>query len=540
MFMCESERIFEAMHHPPKKNKQLKYSALKLLEHQIQTASAAMDWDECIHLLGKVLKLNPRSANAHLSIGKIHGMRYEYDEAYEWFDKAVKVSPSKQHALVLIEAGKMAKDFYDPTISDSLYEEALEVARNTKGKDAIDDAADAKIALAEHSIRSRKYEKAKALVDEVLAGNAKDPDALLLWCRLNERQTDHCVGKLEDLLKSEALGEIKVKASYQLAKLLDRAGDYDGAMRVLFVAKANMMSARDPIVTHRRKIRGEFKELAEAFTKSKRAEWQAAALDFGPPKNMALLGGHPRSGTTLLEQVLDSHPDVVSAEETENMHIFSFSPLLRKYFPLKRVLEVMNACTNEDLKLARERYFSAMDRCIGEPVGSRLLVDKNPSLTPLAPEFFRFFPETKFIIMIRDPRDVMLSCFMQPFFPPNAVSGNFLTLEDTAAEVGAFMSIWSEIAERFEGNVCEVRYEEMVDDLEGNARKAMDFLGLEWSDSVMDYDRHAREKVVRSPTADAVTEKVHRRAKARWKHYEKHLAPYFDKLSGCLSKFGYE
>jgi len=522
------------------KNKQLKYSALKLLEHQIQTASAAMDWDQCIHLLGKVLEINPRSANAHLSIGKIHGMRYEYDEAYEWFDKAVKISPRKQHAMVLIEAGKTAKDFYNPTISESFYEEALEVARNTKGRDAMIDAMDAKIALAEHSIRSRKIETAKALVDEVLAVNTKDSDALLLWCRLNEGQLDRCVERLEQLLESEAGGELKIKASYQLAKMLDRAGDYDGAMRVLVRAKANMMSARDPIVTHRRKIRSEFKELAEAFTKSKRAEWQAAALEFGPPKNMALLGGHPRSGTTLLEQVLDAHPGVVSAEETENMHIFSFTPLLRKYFPLTRVLEVINACSNEDLKLARESYFNAMDRCIGEPVGSRLLVDKNPSLTPLAPEFFRFFPETRFVVMIRDPRDVMLSCFMQPFFPPNAVSGNFLTLEDTAAEVGSFMGIWSEISDHFEGNLCEVRYEEMVDDLEGHARKVLDFLGLEWSDSVMDYDRHAREKVVRSPTADAVTEKVHQRAKARWKNYEKYLEPFFDKLSGSLSAFGYE
>jgi tetratricopeptide (TPR) repeat protein len=518
----------------------IKYSTLKLLEHQIQTASAALDWEECIHLLGKVLKINPRSANAHLQLGKIHGMRYEYDEAIEWFEKAVEISPRKQHALVLIEAGKMAKDLYDPTISESFYEEALEVARNTKGREAIADALDAKVALAEHSIRSRKREKARALVDEVLAANKKDSDGLLLWCMLNEGQFDRCVERLEQLLESEAGGELKVKASYQLAKMLDRAGDYDGAMRVLVRAKANMMSARDPIVAHRRKIRGEFKELADAFTKSKRAEWQAAALDFGEPRKLALLGGHPRSGTTLLEQVLDAHPGVVSAEETENMHIFSFTPLLRKHFPLTRVLEIMNACSNEELKMARESYFNAMDCCIGEPVGSRLLVDKNPSLTPLAPEFFRFFPETKFVTMIRDPRDVVVSCFMQPFFPPNAVSGNFLTLEDTAAEVGSFMSIWAEISERFEENACEVRYEEMVEDLEGNARKVLDFLGLEWSEKVMEYDRHASEKVVRSPTADAVTEKVHSRATNRWKNYEKYLGPAFDHLSGSLRALGYD
>ncbi|MEO5712856.1 MAG: sulfotransferase, partial [Luteolibacter sp.] len=468
---------------PLNDSKKLKYSALKLLEHQIQTAAAVLDWDQCIHLLGKVLALNPRSANAHLQIGKIHGMRYEYDGAIDWFEKAVEVSPRTQHALVLIEAGKMARDFYDPAISESFYAEALEVARNTVGKDAMADAVDAKIALAEHSIRGRKRELARSLVDEVLATNTRDEEALLLWCRLNEDQFDRCVERLERLLRSEASGELKVKASYQLAKMLDRAGDYDGAMEVLLLAKASMMSARDPIVTHRRKIRGEFKELAAAFTESKRAEWQSASLDFGEPRNVALLGGHPRSGTTLLEQVLDAHPGVVSAEETENLHIFSFLPLLRKYSPLTRVLEVMNACSTEDLIGARENYWESVERCLQEPVGSRLLLDKNPSLTPLAPEFFRFFPETKYVIMIRDPRDVIVSCFMQPFFPPNAVSGNFLTLEDTAAEVGEFMGIWTDLSNRFDGNVCEVRYEDMVEDLEGNARKVLEFLGLGWNES---------------------------------------------------------
>jgi hypothetical protein len=80
----------------------------------------------------------------------------------------------------------------------------------------------------------------------------------------------------------------------------------------------------------------------------------------------------------------------------------------------------------------------------------------------------------------------------------------------------------------------------MVENLENNARRVLDFLGMEWSGSVMEYDRHAREKVVRSPTANAVTEKVHSRAKNRWKNYEKHLEPVFETLAPYLKEFGYE
>ncbi|MEO5716093.1 MAG: hypothetical protein ABIT37_21620, partial [Luteolibacter sp.] len=64
--------------------------------------------------------------------------------------------------------------------------------------------------------------------------------------------------------------------------------------------------------------------------------------------------------------------------------------------------------------------------------------------------------------------------------------------------------------------------------------------GLGWNESVMDYDRHASAKVVRSPTADAVTEKVHSRAKNRWKNYEKHLEPLFEGLAPCLKSLGYD
>jgi hypothetical protein len=113
-------------------------------------------------------------------------------------------------------------------------------------------------------------------------------------------------------------------------------------------------------------------------------------------------------------------------------------------------------------------------------------------------------------------------------------------MEDTTAEYAGVMGVWSEVAERFDGDACEIRYEEMVEDLESNARKVLDFLGMDWNESVMDYDLHAREKVVRSPTANAVTEKVHSRAKNRWKNYEKHLEPVFETLKPYLKAFGYD
>jgi hypothetical protein len=96
------------------------------------------------------------------------------------------------------------------------------------------------------------------------------------------------------------------------------------------------------------------------------------------------------------------------------------------------------------------------------------------------------------------------------------------------------------VAGKLEIEKIEIRYEDMVEDLEAHARKALGFLGVDWNEFVMEYDRHAREKVVRSPTSVAVTEKVHTRAIARWKNYEKYLEPVYESLSPCLKALGYE
>jgi tetratricopeptide (TPR) repeat protein len=504
-------------------------AAIKTLEIEVQLAWAERDMEKCVQLVHKIIESNPRNTAARLLLGRAHGMRFEYDEAIDAFENALESAPKHERLMVLLKVGTMARNFYDPSIAEAFFEEAVELAGT----------APAKLHLAEFLLRIRKYADARGLVHEVLETAPDDPAAIFLWCRLNEDRHEECVSKLDRILQTQT-ADLKAKIGYQLAKMLDLAGDYDGAMRALASAKAVLMPARSVFVHNRVNNRHKLMEFARGFTAEKREEWQAAAGQLGPIRKLALLGGHPRSGTTLLEQILDSHPGIISAEETENFFMFALSPIMRTHPPNTDLLEVVDACTPDDLLRARERYCTSMERCLGESIGSRLLVDKNPSLTALVPIMFRIFPEIKYIMMIRDPRAVVLSCYMQSFVPVSGVSGNYLTLEDAAAEYAGVMGVWNEVADRFGCNVCEVRYEEMVENLEGNAKKVLDFLGMDWNESVMDYDQHARDKIVRSPTANAVTEKVHSRAKDRWKNYEKHLEPIFETLAPCLKKLGYD
>jgi hypothetical protein len=171
-------------------------------------------------------------------------------------------------------------------------------------------------------------------------------------------------------------------------------------------------------------------------------------------------------------------------------------------------------------------------------VGGRLLVDKNPALNVLIPAVIRIFPETKFIVAIRDPRDVCLSCFMQPL-TVNPVSSAYLSLETTVAQFASVMSLWQVMLPRMQNPFIEVRYEELVNDLEATSRRVLEFLGVAWDERVLRFDEHARTKLVRSPTYAEVTKPVFKSAVGRWRNYENFLAPWLGKLDPFVNAFGY-
>ncbi len=157
----------------------------------------------------------------------------------------------------------------------------------------------------------------------------------------------------------------------------------------------------------------------------------------------------------------------------------------------------------------------------------------------MVPALIRIFPEIKLLIALRDPRDVVMSCFMQNL-PLNQVGAACLTLNSTAEEYTALMTVWQTIKARM-GNPClEVRYEDMVEDLESVARQTLDFLGVTWDAKVLGFDEHARNKTVRSPTYADVTQPVYKRAVGRWHHYQKYLEPQMEKLAPFVKAFGYE
>jgi sulfotransferase family protein len=200
--------------------------------------------------------------------------------------------------------------------------------------------------------------------------------------------------------------------------------------------------------------------------------------------------------------------------------------------------DLFDAIPIERLAALRERYLNYMAAALNEPIGDRIHLDKNPTMTLVLPGFLRLFPETHLLIALRDPRDVVISCFMQ-YLPLNANSVCFLTLERTAQRYANDMGIWRRLREMIASPWLEVRYEDTVANLEKEARHVLQFLGLSWEPQVLKYRERLSRKAVGSPTYEAVSQPLHTRAIGRWKNYQKFLEPYLPILQPSVDAFGY-
>jgi len=503
------------------------------ISRMLQAAEQAWkrrDFQQNLELLERASRLDPANPAILLQLGRSHGLGFDYAAAAECLERAVRVAPRKTETLAA--AGIHSRDFRNPELAERYFRRAAEQ------KDATPEML---VCLAELYERLRRPDEAVKLIDRALQMNRACPPALLARAR-QERQAGH-LAEAEKRLRSipkTADRDTRVRSLYELGAVLDRQGRYDEAMTAFLEAKALLRPDAERWLAELIVVRDRLKLMRANITAELLRQWFDTAPALAPARRIALLCGHPRSGTTLLEQVLDSHPDIVSAEETEIFHDYAYMPLMRGLPEGALMLPVLESAQTDLLKHSRDSYFRHTELLLGQPIKGRLLIDKNPSLTFFIPAILRVFPELKLLVALRDPRDVVLSCFMQGFVPLGQVTAAYLTLESTVDEYAALVGIWQTLAPLLQGHYLELRYEDMVNDLESVARKTLDFLGVSWDAKVLHFDEHARQKQVRSPTYADVARPVFKTAVGRWRNYQKYLEPFLPKLEPFAKAFGYE
>jgi hypothetical protein len=203
------------------------------------------------------------------------------------------------------------------------------------------------------------------------------------------------------------------------------------------------------------------------------------------------------------------------------------------------LVDVLDVASATALQETRAEYFRLAESFIGESIGDRLLIDKNPALDVHIPIVVRLFPEASFLVAIRDPRDVCLSCFMLPL-PPGRLSALYLSLEAAAAQYAFVMEFSRAIRSRLANPQMEVRYEDTVADLGTTSRRMLEFLGVEWNPGVLRFDEHAKNRLLRCGIDDSVAKPIFTSSIGRWRKYQKYLEPCLEQLAPSIKAFGYD
>ena len=244
------------------------------------------------------------------------------------------------------------------------------------------------------------------------------------------------------------------------------------------------------------------------------------------------LVGFPRSGTTLVESMLTGHPDVVSLEERSTLQA-SVRAWMTDPTAISRLMKASDA----ELKPYREDYWSRVKGFGCEPDG-KIFIDKNPFNSLKLPLIQRLFPDAKVIFAIRDPRDVVLSCFRRRF-NLNPSIYELLDLRRAAALYDGTMGFAEAFRSAFPFEEHRIVYERFVADFTAESQDLCAFIGADWRDDLLQFADRAKRGDVASASSAQIARGLYADGAGQWRRYRDQLAPVLPLLAPWVERFGY-
>jgi hypothetical protein len=250
-------------------------------------------------------------------------------------------------------------------------------------------------------------------------------------------------------------------------------------------------------------------------------------------KNTFIMG-FPRSGTTLLDNILDTQVDMLVLSETSIV-----THLMKKFKTFKHYPLDIYKLTKEEINQLGERYFQHIEEQGYHLPQSNIIVEKDPHLTEAIPFIKRIFPAAKIIIALRHPLDVCMSCF-QTHFRSNYHNDQLVTMEDI---VTRYIDVFT-LLERYQNELLIqphfIRYENLVTDIKGEMTKVFDYIEVTPNDDYLLFHKHASDKFVTTASRGQTNQPLYTSSMYKWKNYDDHLDPYKEKLRYFIEKFGYD
>jgi Flp pilus assembly protein TadD len=531
-------------------------------DQRIRTLVANGQLSDAVPLLEKACKRNPRDAQAWSWLGITHARLQAWPKAEFCLRKALALRPDDADARHAMATVLIRKQQFGEATSQlraamalrpdeaSLYNDlgyceqrqrhidgAIEAYQRSLQLDPQQHLAYRNLGLLYEQVH--RLDAARDCAQQALSRAPGDVESTLLLAKLEARDKHYAAARqrLATLLDTGLSPFHQGAVNLEMAKILDRLGDPEATFRHLAAGKQAFRALYGISDKDLQQYRNDIQRFRQVFSAS-----PPAADLTREPGNDALkvifLVGFPRSGTTLTEQILEAHPDIVASHElpvlVELTH--KISTVIGRPFRYPDDARTLN---RDEIMLLRNAYRQAMAAALESPAQKdRFILDKLPLNIVHLGLIAQLFPEGRILLALRDPRDVCLSCYLQSF-EMNPAMAQFLSLNDTAAFYRTVMNLLLHYRDTLGIGMLTTRYEDIVDDLEGAARRILDYLGLAWNPAVLQYYRAAQTRRVYTPSYQAVTRPIYPGAKGKWKGYAAQLAPILPMLEELASGLGY-
>ncbi len=326
----------------------------------------------------------------------------------------------------------------------------------------------------------------------------------------------------------------QAEAALLLGEALDGLGRHPEAFAAFTRGKSRLRDFYAERAAGRESETEKLKRLAAWFDATDPAPWRDTPPPGADPalRGHAFLLGFPRSGTTLLEQALAGHPNLVALEEAPTL-AEAYDAFLADAAGLARLAR-LSPGEADHWRAVYWREVAAH----GVDPRSRVFLDKAPAGTLYLPLIAKLFPDAKLLFAIRDPRDVVLSC-LRSSFQMNALTYAFTDLTEAARCYAACMDLADVYRRVLPISLCEVRYERLVDDFEAELARIAAHLGLALSPGMADVAATASHRIVRTPSAAQVRAGLNRQGLGRWRAYADELGPALPILQPWIDRLGY-
>ena len=507
------------------------FGALVLEDERTQDAAAA---------LGKALRINPNYAEAICNMGGVHLVLEENDAALACYRRALELRPvyveaqmglsktcqalenlsaaeaaalralqfdqnnARAHALL----GGIYSELAQPEQAEAQYDQALELDP---------ECDDALLGLGHLCMENGQMEKAEELFRRSLMFKPDNLAARIHIAQVNKVNAgdDNFAALLEEEKKLPGFsGNKAMSLHFALGKCYDDTEDYGKAFPH-FLAGCKLKRAKlsyDPADTQR-----QFAALADIFNQATIDRLRGA----GDPSAVPIFVlGMPRSGTTLTEQIIASHPDVYGAGELHDL----LKVAHRKTAPAATAFpDNLRSLDPATLTAWGAEYVAGLKQ--RAPDAPRI-TDKMPANYFAVGLIHLMLPNAKIIHVNRNPVDTCLSCFTRLFNRKQEHTYDLAELGNYYVDYARLMEHWRKALPA--GAFLDINYEDIVADHEAQARHLIEYCGLEWNDACLDF--HKTKRSIRTASLTQVRQPIYASSVERWRHYEKFLEPLLDAL----------